>query len=359
MPPCVIAARVWRDPRFMSVLGTGYALPGLPVSSESLLQRLQDAFGVRLGTRGVALMRRLGIRSRHLCRALRVPCESPQTGMSNPELAARAARDALADAGLAVDDVAYVIAHTATPARPLPANVADTAALLGFRGPHVELRQACTGFANALAMAQGLVSGPCAGPVLIIGSETGSVFCDPRRVSEADEQLVNFAQMGDAAAAIVVGPDSASGSRLGNTFYGALGNGSAAGFSLQSGGSDRPYARGVLEFTHCFERIRDHGLTLFDAAAEAAQQLGVPTSEVDWLLPHQANGRIAQVLAPRLGVETENIYVNADRVGNTGSAAIWLALAMLRKTLRPAARVLALGAEATQFSYGGFLYLHA
>jgi len=63
-------------------------------------------------------------------------------------------------------------------------------------------------------------------------------------------------------------------------------------------------------------------------------------------------------LSPFLGIEPERVFVNAERLGNTGSAAIWLALAELRKRLRPGASVLALGAEATKYMFGGFHYVH-
>jgi len=65
------------------------------------------------------------------------------------------------------------------------------------------------------------------------------------------------------------------------------------------------------------------------------------------------------ILATPLGVARERIVVTADRLGDTGSAAIWLALAQLRPTLKPGQTVLALGAEATDFMFGGFRYWHA
>ena len=67
---------------------------------------------------------------------------------------------------------------------------------------------------------------------------------------------------------------------------------------------------------------------------------------------------MAELLAPFLGIEESQVFVNADRLGNTGSAAIWLALAELRSRLGPDRRVLALGAEATKYMFGGFLYVH-
>jgi 3-oxoacyl-[acyl-carrier-protein] synthase-3 len=67
---------------------------------------------------------------------------------------------------------------------------------------------------------------------------------------------------------------------------------------------------------------------------------------------------MAELLAPFLGIEQSHVFVNADSLGNTGSAAIWLALAELRSRLDPGRRALALGAEATKYMFGGFLYVH-
>src|SRR6266481_4712479 len=89
----------------------------------------------------------------------------------------------------------------------------------------------------------------------------------------------------------------------------------------------------------------------------AAERTGC--GPADYILPHQANGRMDAILAGPLGVASERIVVTADRLGNTGSAAIWLALAQLRPTLKPGETLLALGAEATDFMFGGFRYHHA
>ena len=67
---------------------------------------------------------------------------------------------------------------------------------------------------------------------------------------------------------------------------------------------------------------------------------------------------MAELLGPFLGIEPTRVFVNAGRLGNTGSAAIWLALAELRSSLEPGASVLALGAEATKYMFGGFHYVH-
>jgi 3-oxoacyl-[acyl-carrier-protein] synthase-3 len=350
----------WHDARTLKVLGMGTALPGRPVTTAQLLKLIEDRFGVAVSRRGAALASRLKIATRHICRDFETRREAPRPGNSNPDLAAIALRMALEEARLDVGELAYLIGHTASPACLVPPNIALVADRVGFAGPYMELRQACTGFANALVIAQGLVSTPGVKAVAIVGSETGSVYFDPQRAGEDVSQLVNLVMMGDGAAAIIVGPDdSGPGARISNNFFGQIGLGRQSGFALAAGGSDQPFVkRGSIDFEHDFEAVRASGPELFYRGAEAARALGIGVETVDHVVPHQANGRMAELLAPFLGIEQSHVFVNADSLGNTGSAAIWLALAELRSRLEPGRRVLALGAEATKYMFGGFLYVH-
>jgi 3-oxoacyl-[acyl-carrier-protein] synthase III len=348
----------WSDPTPIAVLGTGVALPGEPISSEELLTAVEGHFDLSLHRRGMAIAHKLGIRTRHLCRNMRTRLEAPRKGHRNPELAATAVRGALGQAGLAAHDLSYLIGHTATPARLMPPNIGQVAELLDYGGPFVEFRQACTGFANALVFAQGLLRAG-AGPIAIVGSETGSVFFDPHRAAEDAGQLVNMVQMGDGAAAIILARDNdRAGPSLSHVYYGQMGRGRAPGLAVADGGSDTPSCSvGFPEFRHDFAVIHRSGLELLLHCAAAAERTG--SGPADYVLPHQANGRMDTILAGPLGVVPERIVVTADRLGNTGSAAIWLALAQLRPTLKPGETVLALGAEATDFMFGGFRYHHA
>lgn len=354
------SARFWHDLRKLKVLGMGVALPGPPVSTEELLRRVEKRFGVAVSRRGTLLADRLKIETRHLCRDFEARHEAPRPGHSNPDLGATALRAALEEARLRVGDLAYLVGHTTSPARLAPPNIAFVAERAGFSGPYMELRQACTGFANALVIAQGLVSVPGVEAVGIIGSETGSVYFDPERAGEDVSQVVNLVQMGDGAAAIIVAPDdSGTGARISSNFFGQIGLDRPPGFTLAAGGSDQPFVeRGALEFEHDFVGVRDSGPELFEHGAAAARALGIALDTVSHIIPHQANGRMGEFLGPRLGVEPRRVFVNADRLGNTGSAAIWLALAELRPTLAPGTSVLALGAEATKYMFGGFHYAH-
>ena len=355
-----VAPQLWHDSRKLKVLGMGTALPGRPVATPELLKPIEDRFGVAVSRRGTALAGRLKIAKRHICRDFETRHEKPRPGNSNPDLAAVAVGRALEDAQLKIGDLAYLIGHTTSPACLIPPNIALVADRVGFAGPYAELRQACTGFANALVIAQGLVSAPGVRAVAIAGSETVSVYFDPQRAGEDVSQLVNLMMMGDGAAAIVVGPDdSGPGARISNNFFGQIGLGRRSGFALASGGSDQAFVeRGSIDFEHDFVAVRASGPELFYRGAEAARSFGIGVETVDYVVPHQANGRMAELLAPFLGIEQSQVFVNADNIGNTGSAAIWLALAELRSHLGPCQRVLALGAEATKYMFGGFLYVH-
>jgi 3-oxoacyl-[acyl-carrier-protein] synthase-3 len=354
------SVQFWHDSRTLKVLGMGTALPGPPVSTAELLARVEKRFGVAVSRRGSRLANRLKIATRHVCRDFEARREVPRRGHSNPDLAAASLRAALDEARLQVGDLAYLIGHTTSPACLVPPNIALVADRVGFTGPYMELRQACTGFANALVIAQGLTSIAGVKAVAIIGSETGSVYFDPQRAGEDLCQLVNLVMMGDGAAAIVVGPeDSTVGARISSNFFGQVGLGRPPGFILHAGGSDEPFIEGgALEFEHDFAAVRNSGPELFYHGAAAARTLGTDVETVDHVIPHQANGRMAELLGLLLGIEPTRVFVNAGRLGNTGSAAIWLALAELRTSLETGASVLALGAESTKYMFGGFHYVH-
>ena len=346
---------LWRDPAAVRVLGMGSALPDAAVSTAALVALVESRFGLSLGRRAGAVALGLGIETRHVCRPFAHAIEPPRPGQRNPELAAAALRGALAEAGLEAGGLAYIIAHTATPAMPLPSNVAEVAAILGYGGPFVELRQACTGFANALVFALGLLrAGP--GPVAIVGSETGSVHFDPRQAAADPGQLVNLLQMGDGAGAIVLARDDGGpGARLSHLFHGQMGPG--GGLRMPEGGSDSPGGgAGVIGFEHDFRAIRLSGGALLQRCRAAAAEAGVGCT--DWTLPHQANGRMDAICAGLFGIPAARVVNTGRTLGNTGSAAIWLGLAQHRARLQPGETVAVLGAEATAQMFGGFRYAH-
>jgi 3-oxoacyl-[acyl-carrier-protein] synthase III len=345
-----MSAAPWRSRGQISVLGSGLALPGHAVSTTDLVTVLEDRFDFAAGREARAIAKRMGINTRHISRAFLQRHETALAGCSNADLSALALNQALDDAGLKISEIGYLIGHTTTPVQPLPGNIAFVADLVGYAGPHVELRQACTGFANALMIAFGLTAGGLDAPIAIIGSETGSLFFDPDRVKEDRGQCVNLIQMGDAAAAVILAPAAQGCSTISCAWFGATGLGRPPGLQMHAGRH---------EFEHDYASIAESGPALFAAGVAAAESQGISPESVDVIVPHQVSGSIRAQIATHIGVDRDRVFGNADRVGNTGSAAIWLALAELRASgLDSGARILALGAEATKYMHGGFLYEH-
>ena len=357
-----MSASTWMDGRALAVLGTAQALPGEPVDTRALVARIAERFGVDLSRPALALARRLNIRQRHIARDFAARQEGTRPGDGNADLAARAVQAALAQAGVRCADLAYLIGHTTTPAELLPSNISRVAQLLGYRGPVAEFRQACTGFVNATLFAAGLCAAGGGRPVAVVGSETGSVFFDPLRAAGDFSQCVNLVQMGDGAGAIILAGEQAvtRTPRLSQLYHGRLEAELEPGLRLRTGGSECPHAAGAgAEFDHEPELVRAQGGALFHAGLAALHAQGTDLADISHVLPHQANGRMDALLAPHLPAHLR-VIVHADRVGNTGSAAIWLALDEARRHLLPAgARMVILGAESTNYSFGGFVYEHA
>ncbi|MBV9724890.1 MAG: 3-oxoacyl-ACP synthase [Gammaproteobacteria bacterium] len=353
------AAPLWQEQRPVSLLGMGVALPGEPLPTAELLERLRTRFQVDVRRQAKVALDRLRIHTRHVCRDFAHRHEAPRPGDTNAQLAARALRAALDESRVAPHELSYLIAHTTTPGALLPPNVAQVAELVAYAGPVAELRQACAGFANALAFAIGLLHAPDCGPVAIVGSETGSVFFDPMRAVEDPGQLVNLLQMGDGAAACVLGtPSRTASAQVSHLFHGRLACGYPPAFTLRVGGSDLGPAPRLVEFEHDYASVPEGGAEIFREAFAAAARAGINPTTVSYFIPHQVSGRIGAQLASHLGIEERLIFVNAQRFGNTGSAAVWLALAELRRNLRSGDSVCVLGAEATAQLFGGFLYVH-
>ena len=344
----------------LRLMGSGSAFPGLPVSNEDLLDALSHCCDKRGVRRAAWIMDRLGIHSRHLSRDLKKPISGTRPGMDNPSLCCEALQATLTDASVSLADCQYLIGHTASPHTPVPPNIAWVAERLDFSGPYLELRQACTGFANALQIAAGMLVHIDQAPVAIVGSETGSVYSKLSEDFLDREQLVNYVQMGDGAGAVLLGADTGEGSGIiSDIFIGHIGLGWEPGFIMPEGGSASPHSdTGVPRFHHATNAVFERGTDLFLAGLKAMENRGYHLSDFDWILPHQANGRMAELFENRLGVPADRILVTANRLGNLGSAAIWVALDQLRRSenLRPGDRVLVLGAEATKYMYGGFVY---
>lgn len=346
----------------LAVLGSGSALPGPPIDTAALLARAARFIPATRLALAKKIAQRLGIQSRHLARDLGAAIEKPRPDATAPLLAAAALVPALQAAQLEANNLAWLFGHTATPHMPLPSNTAWTADELAYSGPYSELRQACTGFATSLALASTMLT-TTDRPVAIVGSELGSTFFDAARAADDAQQLVNLVQMGDGAGALLLAPQREERqSRIELVFFGARGLGAAPGLSLPYGGSGAPELPGgrVPHFAHDVDAVRAGGMNLLRAGLDTARAAGYDIDQIDWFIPHQANGRMAKLACEHLALPAERVICDARVLGNLGSAAIWVSFDRLRRSghLQLGQRVLILGAEATKFLFGGFVYVH-
>lgn len=345
------------SPTSLRLVGTGIGLPGPLVSNDELLAAISSMCGEKAAKLAAGYVRRLGIDSRHLSRSIERPRSGTLLGREAPELC----RVAL-DKSRSFAETSFLIGHTATPHTLLPSNAAWVAERLNYAGPYMELRQACTGFASALTIAAGLISENSAETVSIVGSETGSPFFEFSRQFANREQLINCVQMGDGAGAAVVTANDGSGrAGISEIYCGHIGLTRKPGISIHGAGSLNPTCDAQLPyFQHDARSVRKGGEALILAGIEVLRERGHNLNDFDWVLPHQANGHIAAMFAQRFPDLRPRVFVIAREFGNLGSAAIWIGLDRLIRSglLKRGHRVAVLGAEASKYMIGGFVYTH-
>jgi len=303
----------------VSITGLGCSVPDRVVTNEEL-SRLVD-------TSDEWIVARTGIRERRLA----VPGE-----LAMSELAVPAAREALDHAGVAGADVDTLIVATVTPDMAFPSTAALVADQLGSSDAAAyDLSAGCTGFMYAIAQAYGMIAGGLSQKVLVVGGDVLSSILDWTDRST----LVLF---GDGAGAVVMEPVTSGG------FVGfELGADGGGGDNLWLPGS------GSRKFEDPDRYVKMNGREVFKFAtrvlvssAEALlEKCGKTVDDVDVYVPHQANVRIIDYAAKKLGFPREKIIVNVDRYGNTSSGSIPLALAdaALDGRLRPGSLVLMTG----------------
>ncbi len=341
----------------LKLLGSGQALPGEPVGNNELLAALEAHCGAGKAKLARKYADRLGIRSRHVSRDLGKARSGARNGLDAPTLCKTAITKAAGHGGMS-----YLIGHTSTPHTLLPPNIAWVADELAYTGPYMELRQACTGFANALVVAAAMIAEDNEAEIGIVGSENGSPYFDISEDFANREQLINFVQMGDGAGAVLLGADDGGGQGIvSDIFVGQIGLGMQPGISLKGGGSSDPNCDpGLPFFNHRARDVRKNGEKLLAAGIAAIEARGYSLGEFDWIIPHQANGHIAELFGDRFPETKGKVFATADRLGNLGSAAIWVSFDELLRSgaLKRGQRVLILGAEASKYLYGGFVYRH-
>ena len=345
----------------LKLVSSGSSLPGEPVDNQNLFEQLEQHCDKKTARKARMIAHRLGIEQRFVARDFSVTDKN--IGIDAPELCAQALQNACtsADTKLGVND--YLIGHTTTPYTLLPPNISWVADKMQHHGPYLELRQACTGFANGLQIASAMLhANPSLAKVAIVGSEVGSRYCEITPNFLDQEQLVNYVQMGDGAGAVILAAHShPSPHVISDIYLGQIGVDKLPGFELQGGGSHDPRCeKGFPYFKHRVHQVREQGAELFQLGVDAILARGYQLSDFSYILPHQVNGHVAKLLAQYLDVAEDKIINEAKFLGNMGSAAIWVCLDRLRRSgkLKTGDKVLVLGAEATKYLYGGFVYQH-
>lgn len=252
---------------------------------------------------------------------------------SSSHLAAEAARAALADAGLAVEDIDLLIVATATPDYAIPSAACIVHDHLGFKGtPAFDVGAACSGFLYASFVAANLIKSGVYGNILVIGTETLT------RVSDLLDRT-SCVLFGDGAGAMVLGPSS---DRSRGILFAKLGaDGShARDIWMPAGGSRQPASHATVD-GH-MHAIKMNGREVYKFAVVKMQQLidealdrvGMSPDQIKLVIPHQSNARIIESVREKLGLSDDKIVVNIDRYGNTSAASIGLALDEVRRNGR-------------------------
>jgi 3-oxoacyl-[acyl-carrier-protein] synthase-3 len=281
---------------------------GLAVPEERLTNAQLEA---RVETNDDWIVERTGIRERRIAR----------DGETTASLGALAGTAAIADAGIDPNDIDLIVIATATPEQPIPHTGAFIGESLGLRCGSFDLNAGCAGFVYGLVVGAGMVSAG-AQHVLLVGAETLSRIVDP-------DDRATCVLFGDGAGAAVL-----SRSARGGLLAWDLGcDGSAAGLlEIPAGGSRRPTTAATVDAHDHYlkmagqEVFRRAVRAVVDSAQATLQQADMKAEDVDWFVPHQANARIIEAAAQRIGIDAERTLVNIDRYGNTSSASIPLAL---------------------------------
>ncbi len=289
------------------VLGLGSYLPKRIVSNADLEKSLE--------TTDAWIIQRTGIRQRH------VAAEDEPTS----RLGLLAAEAALADAGLKAADLDLVIVATSTPDYTFPAVATQIQAQLGMtNGSAFDLQAVCSGFVFALAAADKFLVSGSHRRALVVGAETFSRLLDwtDRRT------CVLF---GDGAAAVVLEAQPGNGT---------AGDRGVLTSQLRSDGRhrDKLYVDGGPSTTQTTGHLRMAGREVFrhavgmvtDVVSQAFDATGTCADDLDWFVPHQANRRIIDASAEKLGIAPSKVVVTIDLHGNTSAASIPLALAVAR-----------------------------
>ena len=286
-----------------AITGTGSALPARRVSNADLAGQVD--------TSDEWIVERTGIRFRHLAG----PDETTAT------LAADAARAAVAAAGLAAADIDLIVLATATPDQTFPATATKVQAMLGIDAcVAFDVAAVCSGFLYALQVADCMIRAGAHRRALVIGAETFSRILDW-------EDRTTCVLFGDGAGAVVLEATDTAG---GTADRGIL----ATRLHADGRHNELLYVDGGPSTTGTVGKLRMKGREVFRHAVtnlaavmtETLAAAGLHADEVDWLVPHQANARILEATAKKLGLDRGKVVVTVDEHANTSAASVPLAL---------------------------------
>jgi 3-oxoacyl-[acyl-carrier-protein] synthase III len=311
------------------IIGTGSYLPRNIVTNDDLARRMD--------TSDEWIRTRTGIRQRHIAEA----------GETSSSLALEASAAAIASAGIAAQDIDLIILATSTPDYIFPSSACLLQAKLGIKGcPAFDVQAVCSGFVYALATADLFIRAGQHRCALVVGAEVFS------RILDWNDRgtCVLF---GDGAGAVILRADAKPGimaSAL-HADGGHAGILSVPGSVCDGKVTGDPFLRmdgpAVFKFA---VRVLD------EVARETLAKCGQQVEDIDWLIPHQANLRILESTAKRLGLPPEKLIVTVDTHGNTSAASVPLALdaAIRDGRIRPGHKVM-LQAVGGGFTWGAAL----
>jgi 3-oxoacyl-[acyl-carrier-protein] synthase-3 len=280
--------------------GTGSALPRTRVSNAEL--------AARVDTSDEWIVERTGIRFRHIAE----PDETTAT------LGADAAKQALAAAGLEPADIGLIIVATATPDNTFPASATKVQALLGIPDCIAfDVAAVCSGFLYAVSVADSMLRTGATKHALVIGSETFSRILDW-------EDRTTCVLFGDGAGAVVLSAKDVDDDQ------GIL----ATRLHAEGKYADMLYVDGGPSTTGTVGHVRMQGREVFRHAVtnlasvlgEVMADVGLSAESIDWVVPHQANKRIIDATAKKLGLPPERVVLTVDQHANTSAASVPLAL---------------------------------
>jgi len=338
------------------VAGTGAYLPGEPITNKEL--------GAAFGRDVERLSEMLGGETRHL--ALNLETGKLREGESNAHMAHEASLRALENAGLTAADVDLLILSTSTPDYPFPATALFLQELLGLPECQVvEFRAGCGGMAQSFTMAEQFIASGRSRVALLVGSELISPFHRLLSSGPTPEKgdLVATAMFGDGAGAAVLVPSEGpeDGAILGCMFR-SIGGGHAPGMILKTGGALSPAGlEGPHDgpaFVHDFRAILQRGPELMERAAEWVSRSGiVADDQITFYVPPQASSHLISSMSAKRDLRGAKVFSNFDKVGNTASASIYIALDTMNreKHLQAGDVAVLLPSEATKWTFGAVI----